>query len=77
MEDTLMTGDYIYVSKLAYKFNDPKIGDIIVFENPYDPGRDYIKRIAAVGGQTVEVWDKVLYVDGQVARIPTDVKFIL
>ena len=70
MEDTLLEGDYIFVNKLAYQSATPKAGDIIVFENPFDASRDYIKRIAAVEGQTVEVIDKVVYVDGKVAPIP-------
>lgn len=45
----------------------PRQGDIIVFRYPDDPARDFIKRCVAVAGQTVEVRDKVLYVDG-VAR---------
>ena len=76
MENSLMPGDYIFVNKLAYEFSPPKIGDIIVFENPFDPGEDYIKRIVAVGGQTVEIYDKTVYVDGQVAKIPMNAKFI-
>jgi signal peptidase I len=76
MEDTLLEGDYIFVNRLAYEFSPPKLGDIVVFENPYDPGRDYIKRIVAVDGQTVEIWDKVLYVDGHVASIPEHSKNI-
>jgi len=74
MEDSLMEGDYIFVNKLAYKMSPPKIGDVIVFDNPYDPGRDYIKRIAAVEGQTVEIIDKILYVDGLIADIPAGSK---
>lgn len=74
MEDTLLAGDYIFVNKLAYKFSEPKAGDIIVFENPYDANRDYIKRIAAIEGQTVEIVDKVLYIDGEVASIPPESK---
>jgi signal peptidase I len=45
----------------------PRPGDVIVFRYPDDPSRDFIKRCVAVGGQTVEVRDKVLYVEG-VAR---------
>jgi signal peptidase I len=76
MEDSLMEGDYIFVNKLAYKMSPPKIGDIVVFENPFDPTRDYIKRIAAVEGQTVEIIDKILYVDGLIAEIPSGLKNI-
>jgi len=41
-----------------------------VFQYPDDPRRDYIKRCVAVGGQTVEVKDKVLYVDGRARNEP-------
>lgn len=76
MEDSLLEGDYIFVNKLAYTFSDPAPGDIVVFENPFDLDRDYIKRIVATEGQTVEIIDKVLYVDGEVAAIPEMSKYI-
>src|SRR5213593_1262432 len=43
----------------------PHRGDIIVFRYPDDPSRDFIKRCVAVEGQTVQIKDKVLYVDGK------------
>jgi signal peptidase I len=49
---------------------DPKPGDIIVFRYPDDPARDFIKRCVAVGGQQVEIRDKVLYVDGKPREEP-------
>ena len=58
---------------LYYRFpsiRDPKPGDIIVFRYPDDPARDFIKRCVAVGGQTVELRDKVLYVDGRAREEP-------
>lgn len=76
MLDTLLVGDYLFVNKLDYGakvpyietrlpgFRKPAPGDVIVFQYPDDPRRDYIKRCVAVGGQTVEVKNKVLYVDG-------------
>lgn len=69
MEDTLLEGDYIFVNKLAYKMGEPQIGDIIVFKFPLDPTKDYIKRIIALPGQTIEIIDKVIYVDNQLAHI--------
>ena len=77
MLDTLLVGDYLFVNKLDYGakipftetrlpgFRSPQRGDIIVFQYPEDPRRDYIKRCVALGGQTVEIKEKVLYVDGQ------------
>ena len=47
---------------------DPRQGDIVIFRSKTQPDRDLIKRCVAVGGQVVEVKDKVLYVDGK--RVP-------
>ncbi|MCK6541392.1 signal peptidase I [bacterium] len=44
---------------------EPKQGDVIVFKFPPDPTVDYIKRLVALPGQTVEIKDKIVYVDGK------------
>jgi signal peptidase I len=49
---------------------EPKQGDVIVFRYPLDQRVNYIKRCVAVGGQTVEIRDKVVYVDGEVVPLP-------
>jgi signal peptidase I len=64
MENTLQIGDYVLVNKFVYRFQSPKPGDVVVFLSPDGDNRDYIKRVVAVGGQTVDVRDGVLYVDG-------------
>jgi signal peptidase I len=46
-------------------FKQPQPGDIIVFKYPQDPTLDYIKRCIAIGGQTIEMKEGVVYVDGQ------------
>ncbi len=51
-------------------FYKPQRNDIIVFKYPEDPKRDFIKRAVAVGGDVVEVKDKVLYVNGRKANEP-------
>ena len=76
MEDTLLVGDFLLVSKFIYRFADPKPGDVIVFKYPLDPRRDFIKRCVAVGGQTVQIKDKVLYVDGKTVANPLEGKFV-
>jgi signal peptidase I len=56
-----------------YRFpaiREPKVGEVIVFRYPEDPSRDFIKRCVAVAGQTVEIRDKVLYVDGKAREEP-------
>jgi len=65
MEQTLLVGDHLLVNKFIYRFTDPKRGDVIVFKYPDNPSRNFIKRIIGIGGDTIEVRDKVLYVNGQ------------
>ncbi|MFC1683736.1 signal peptidase I [Candidatus Zixiibacteriota bacterium] len=76
MEDTLLVGDFLLVSKFIYRFTDPKPGDVIVFRYPMDPKRDFIKRCVAAEGQTVQIKDKVLYVDGKRLPAPERSKFV-
>ena len=77
MRDTLLKGDFLFVSKVDYGaklpftnvrlpgLRQPKRGDVIVFQYPPDPSQDYIKRCIATGGQTVEIREKKVFVDGR------------
>lgn len=65
METTLLTGDFVFVDKFSYYFSEPLTGDVIVFEYPLNPSKDFIKRIVAAPGQKVEIVDKQLYVDDE------------
>ncbi len=74
MEDTLLVGDFLLANKFIYgakipftdwrlpALREPKPGDIIIFQYPEDPSRDFIKRCIGTPGQTVEV-RKVPYVN--------------
>jgi len=76
MLDTLLVGDFLFVNKFEYGpkipfthfrlpgLRAPKRGDVIVFQFPQDPSQDFIKRCIATGGQTLEVHDKAVSVDG-------------
>ena len=64
METTIMTNDRIIGNRLAYKFDDPKRGDIIIFKNPDDESVLYIKRLIGLPGETVEIRDNSVFVDG-------------
>jgi signal peptidase I len=46
-------------------FSKPHRGDIIVFVYPVDPTKDFIKRLIAVGGETVQIKDGAIYIDGK------------
>src|SRR4051812_27640643 len=77
MYPTLEIGDHIFVNKFIYgiripwtstklfEIRTPKRGEVIVFIQPCEPDRDYIKRVVATEGQSVEVRCNVVYVDGE------------
>jgi signal peptidase I len=65
MRPTLIEGDRILVNKFIYRFQTPKRGDIIVFRYPEDPKRPFIKRLAAVGGDTLEIRGGKVYVNNE------------
>lgn len=65
MLPTLENRERLLVNKFHYFFNDPGRGEIIVFRYPSDTSRDFIKRIIAVGGDTVEIRNGTTFVNGQ------------
>ncbi|MBP7347869.1 MAG: signal peptidase I [Butyrivibrio sp.] len=66
MEPTLYHGQDVLINRIAYKFTSPKSGDIIAFlPNGNVNSHDYIKRVVAVPGDTVQIKDGKLYVNGQ------------
>ena len=64
MEPTIEIDDHLFAEKVSYRFALPTPGDIVTFYDPSDPERILIKRCIAVGGQTVDVKDGKVYVDG-------------
>ena len=63
MRPTIMPGDRALVSKLAYRFDEPERGDVIVFHSPTEQA-DYIKRVIGVPGDEIDVHDGVVRVNG-------------
>ena len=66
MESTLHDQEFILVNKAAYMWQPPARGDIIVFRYPKNPQEDYIKRIIAIPGDTIQITPKAVTVDGLV-----------
>ena len=56
----------LIVSKYKYFFTDPQKGEIVVFRYPKDESRDFIKRVIATGGDTIEMRDGKVLVNGSV-----------
>lgn len=85
MEDTLAIGDHLLVNKFMYgtkipfvdkrilTIRDPRRGDVIVFEYPEDPSKDFIKRVIGVPGDVVEGKEKKVYVNGKLYENPHEV----
>ncbi len=88
MEDTLLVGDFLLANKFIYgahvplvdwklpSFREPEAGDIVIFIFPRDGVTKYIKRCIATAGDTVQVIDKVLYVNNKEFELPEHGKFI-
>jgi signal peptidase I len=70
MLPTLQIGDHILVNKFLYYFEPIRRGDIIVFKFPQDESRDFIKRVIGLPGDTIEVRDKQVLVNGQALAEP-------
>jgi|SRR5436190_10729419 len=81
MEDNLKIGDHIIVNKFIYgpatagwkrvfALRDPKRGDIIVFRYPLQPDTDFVKRVIGMPGDTIEIKDKIVYVNGKATVEP-------
>lgn len=82
MRPTLVDGDRILVDKVTYgikipftpvrlpRIRPPQRGDLVVFRSIDDPRRDFIKRLVAVGGDTIEIRDLKLWVNGRPLNDP-------
>lgn len=68
MFPTLHHGDRLLVNKLIYRLTDPKPGEIVVLEDPANPRRQLIKRVIAVGGETIEVRNQVVFINGKALK---------
>jgi signal peptidase I len=76
MEGTLLAGDFLLVNKLVYgatlplakvklpPLREPRRGDVLVFEWPVDPSKNFVKRLIALPGDTVSMQQGVLLLNG-------------
>jgi signal peptidase I len=82
MEDSLLIGDHLFVNRFIYglriprvksrplAFKKPQRGDIIVFVPPHQPGKDFIKRVVGIPGDTVEIRNRRVYINGNPLKEP-------
>lgn len=82
MESTILVGDHLFVNKMLYGPEIPLLnwrlprlkkihrGDIIVFRYPKNPAEAFLKRVAAVGGDRLEIHDGIVYVNSRPVKEP-------
>ena len=74
METTIMTGDRVFGNRLAYIKEEPERGDIVMFKFPDDERQLFIKRIIGLPGETLEMKDGKIYIDG--SETPLDEPYL-
>lgn len=70
MLNTIQLDDRVWGDKLSYRFREPEQGEIIMFDSPSGDGYTLVKRVIATGGQTVDLQDGLVTVDGEVLDEP-------
>lgn len=70
MIPTLAINDRLFVNKLVYHFNEPDRGDIVLFDSPYNDGKQYVKRLIGLPGETIEIRRGVVYINDQPIIFP-------
>lgn len=65
MLPTLLPEERLIVGRINYLLGEPQRGDVIVFQFPQDPTRDFVKRIIGLPGETISVDRGQVYIDGQ------------
>jgi signal peptidase I len=64
MEDTIMPGDFVLTEKVSLRFSEPEVGEVVVFNNPANDGTVLVKRVIAKAGQTVDLQNGSVYING-------------
>ena len=70
MEPTAGGGEVVLLNKLWYNFSEPKRMDVIAFHTPDGDTKTYVKRVVGLPGETVQITDGKLYIDGTETSLP-------
>ena len=72
MENTIMTKDRVVALRMSYLFSDPERGDVVIFKYPDDETMLYVKRVIGLPGDTVEIKDGGVYINGSEEPLEED-----
>lgn len=64
MEPAFPEGTHVMVNKFSLFYKKPGRGDVIMFDSPVDPKKGLVKRVIAIGGDTIEIREKKVYLNG-------------
>jgi len=70
MIPTLEIGDRLFVNRLVYHFRDPQRGEIMLFYSPEKDRRQFVKRVIALPGETIEIKAGIIYINGKEMLFP-------
>ncbi len=70
MYPSLNDADQLIVDKISYRFSEPERFDVVVFPYRYEQNKRYIKRIIGLPGETVQIIDGEVYIDGEKLKDP-------
>jgi len=73
MEPNFHDGECIMVNKVCYRSSGPQRGEVIIFAPPFDSPHPFIKRVIGLPGETVEIKDEKVFIDG----IPLEEEYIM
>ncbi len=73
MEPNFQEGECIIVNKVIYRSSDPRRGEVIIFTPPFDSSHPFIKRVIGLPGETVEIRDGKVFINGT----PLDEEYVM
>jgi len=73
MEPNFQDGECIMVNKTSYRSSGPQRGEVIIFDPPFDSPHPFIKRVIGLPGETVEIKDEKVFIDG----VPLEEEYIM
>lgn len=68
MEPNFHNGEFLLVEKVSYRFLKPRRGDVVVLKAPEQPTIDFIKRIVGLPGETIEVSNNLVRINGKIIK---------